>query len=81
MCMDGLQNAHVPSEMISISKKTNVLNHNFLLRKLKLLKETTRSQKMLDVATEWVAPFIQLGTWILSFSDFFWEENSMVSIR
>lgn len=45
MCMDGLQNAHIPSEMISISKRKNVLNHNFLLRKLKLLKETTRSQK------------------------------------
>lgn len=52
MCMDGLQNAHIPSEMISISKKKNVLNYNFLLRKLKLLEETTRSQKTLDVAIE-----------------------------
>lgn len=57
---------YIPSEIIGISKGENAaLNHNILLRKLNLSKETMRSKKVLDGASRLGGPFLGLRILIL----------------
>lgn len=76
---EGLQALYIPSEIIGTSKVENAtLNHNILLRKLNLSKETMRSKKVLGAAYRLGGPFCGLRILFLLYSYIFLEGKERI---